>query len=591
MEFRWVRKKIENQNTVKQLAEELSVDRNIAKLLVQRGVNTFDEAKKFFRPEMKNLHDPFLMKDMDKAIERIEKALQDKEKILIYGDYDVDGTTAVALVYSFFIEITEKKELFDFYIPDRYNEGYGISVQGIDYAAEKQFSLIIALDCGIKANEKIEYANSKNIDFIICDHHLPGDSIPNAVAVLDSKRQDCTYPDKELSGCGVGFKLIQAYALKHNIDPLVLEKYLDLVVVSIASDIVPITGENRILAHYGLKRINNEPRPAIEAILKYSNVRRKTEEGQKANDDDLSGIFSKDVTINDLVFLVGPRINAAGRISEGRFAVELLIEKHHEKIIDLAEVINVTNNERKQLDSLATEEALKFIETDTFLKNSKSSVLLNENWHKGIVGIVASRLTETYYRPTVVCTKSNGLITGSARSVKDFDIYAAIEYCSDLLVAFGGHKFAAGLSLKPENFEAFKNRFEKFVSENLTEDMLTPEIEVDLEINLKEITPKFYRLLKQFAPFGPGNMSPVFITKHVYDEGFARIVGLNHLKMSVSEESSPLAHLDAIAFKKSEYLPLISKGLPFQICYHIEENVWRGNVSLQLNIKDIKIEC
>ena len=589
MEYRWVSKKIENLSTLIKLAADLCVDDNIAKLLVQRGINTIEEAKYFFRPDIKNLHDPFLMKDMDKAIERIERARKNQEKILIYGDYDVDGTTAVALVYSFFNQISDQNNMLDFYIPERYSEGYGISFKGIDFAAQNNFSLIIALDCGIKANEKIDYANSKNIDFIICDHHLPGDVIPDAIAVLDAKRKDCPYPYKELSGCGVGFKLVQAYAQKNNIDFSTLDKYLDLVTVSIASDIVPITGENRILAFYGLKRLNNNPRPAIEAILRYSNVRRKIDENPNNGKDNDQGIFSKDVTINDLVFLVGPRINAAGRISEGRFAVELRIEMHPEKILNLAEVINVTNTERKQLDSLATEEALKFIETDSFLKNSKSSVLLNENWHKGIVGIVASRLTETYYRPTIVCTKSNGLITGSARSVKDFDIYAAIDHCSDLLVAFGGHKFAAGLSIAPENFEAFKFKFEKFVSENLTEDMLTPEVEVDLEIKFKDITPKFYRILKQFAPFGPGNMPPVFITKHVYDEGFARVVGLNHLKMSVSEESSPLVHIDAIAFKKSEYLPSISKGLPFQICYHIEENVWRGNVSLQINIKDIKI--
>jgi len=589
MEYRWVSKKIENLNTVKKLAAELSVDDNIAKLLVQRGINNIDEAKYFFRPDIKNLHDPFLMKDMDKAIERIENAIKNHEKILIYGDYDVDGTTAVALVYSFFKQIAGQNSQIDFYIPERYSEGYGISFHGIDYASENNFSLIIALDCGIKANEKVDYANSKNVDLIICDHHLPGDVIPAAYAVLDPKRKDCNYPYKELSGCGVGFKLVQAYAIKNNIDFSTLEKYLDLVTVSIASDIVPITGENRILAFFGLKRINNKPRPAIEEILKYSNVKRKYDKEQINIDEDQQCIFSKDVTINDLVFLVGPRINAAGRISEGRFAVELLVELNPGKIINLAEVINVTNTERKQLDSLATEEALKIIETDSFLKNSKSSVLLNENWHKGIVGIVASRLTETYYRPTIVCTKSNGLITGSARSVKDFDIYAAIDHCSDLLVAFGGHKFAAGISIKPENFEAFKIKFEKYVSENLTEDMLTPEIEVDLELNLKDITPKFYRILKQFAPFGPGNMSPAFMTKQVYDEGFARVVGLNHLKMSVSEESSPLVHFDAIAFKKSEYLPLISKGLPFQICYHIEENNWRGNVSLQINIKDIKM--
>jgi len=590
MEYKWTQKKIDNLNTVKKLAADLKIDQNIAKLLVQRDITSFEDAKNFFRPDLNLLHDPFIMKDMTKAIERIETAIQKKEKMLIYGDYDVDGTTAVALVYSFFKQNTTHGELIDFYIPDRYSEGYGISFKSIDFAQENGFKLIIALDCGIKANEKIEYASSKQIDFIICDHHLPGEIIPSAVAVLDPKQNDCTYPYKELSGCGLGFKLIQAFALKNNIKAHKLEIFLDLVVISIASDIVPITGENRILSYFGLKRLNNEPRPAIEEILKYSNLKRKTEQEIQTSNEHQTGIFSKEVTINDLVFLVGPRINAAGRITEGRFAVELLIEEKNDKIAKLAEIINITNTERKQLDALATEEALHFIESDTFFKKSKSTVLLNENWHKGIVGIVASRLTETHYRPTVVCTISNGLITGSARSVKDFDIYAAIDYCSDLLVAFGGHKFAAGLSLMPENFEAFRLKFEKYVSENITEEMLTPQIEVDLELQLKDITPKFYRILKQFAPFGPGNMSPVFVTKNVYDEGFARVVGLNHLKMSVSEESSPLIHFDAIAFKKSELLPIISKGLPFNICYHIEENIWRGNVNLQLNIKDISTD-
>lgn len=588
MEYKWVKKKINNLNTLKKLAAELNVEENIAKLLIQRGISSFDEARNFFRPELAHLHDPFLMKGMDKAIARIEKALQAKEKILVYGDYDVDGTSAVATVYAFFREITENSPLIDFYIPDRYGEGYGISYKGIDYAKQEGYSLVIALDCGIKANEKIEYANNLNIDFIICDHHLPGDSVPNACAVLDPKQKDCPYPYKELSGCGVGFKLIQAFASQNNIPFSTLDKYLDLVVISIASDIVPITGENRVMAYFGLKMINKEPRPAIEAILKFSSVKRKTPLEMMAQPQNDDSIFTKEVTINDIVFLIGPRINAAGRISEGRFAVELLTEQHHEKINDLADSINSTNTERKQLDTSATEEALKLIETDDYLRKSKSSVLLNENWHKGIVGIVASRLTETYYRPTIVCTKSNGLITGSARSVKDFDIYAAIDHCSDLLEAFGGHKFAAGLSMKPENFIPFRDKFEAFVSKHMTEDMATPEIEIDLELNLKEITPKFYRIVKQFAPFGPGNMAPTFSTTGVYDEGIARVVGSNHLKMSIFEEASPLVHFDAIAFKKSEFLPHIAKGLPFDICYHVEENLWRGNIKLQLNVKDIK---
>lgn len=591
MEYKWIQKQPGNSQFVKNIAKELKVNDIIAQLLVQRGIVTYSEAHDFFRPSLKHLHDPFIMKGMSKAIARIEKAITSGEKLLIYGDYDVDGTTAVSLVYSFFRELLPD-ELIDFYIPDRYEEGYGISLKGIDYAAAHNFSLVIALDCGIKAISKIDYANAKGIDFIICDHHLPGEYIPKAYAVLDPKQADCPYPYKELSGCGVGFKLIQAFAKKNKVPFKNLEPYLDLVTVSIASDIVPITGENRILAYYGLKAINSQPRPAIQAILGYSNVKKKSElQTPQPNEQEMtSDFFSKNISISDLVFLVAPRINAAGRVSDGRFSVELLIEKDLKKIKELAEKINTNNTERRTLDLSATEEAVQTIASDSYLKNSKSSVVLNENWHKGVIGIVASRLTEHYYRPTIVCTISNGMITGSARSVKDFDIYSAIDYCSDLLEDFGGHKFAAGLSMKPENFEAFRDKFEKYVSDNITEDMLQPEIEIDLKISLKDITQKMFRILKQFAPFGPGNMTPVFLTEAVYDEGFARIVGMNHLKLRLSEVSAPLVHFDAIAFRQANHLEKVSKGLPFNVCYQIEENNWKGSKNLQLNIKDIKFD-
>ncbi len=588
MEYKWTLKTQGNSQFVKNITKELKVNNIIANLLVQRDIITYSEAREFFRPSLKNLHDPFIMKGMTKAVKRIEKAIANKEKILVYGDYDVDGTTAVSLVYSFFKKIMPN-DLIDFYIPDRHEEGYGISYKGVDYAASHNFSLIIALDCGIKAISKIDYANGKGIDFIICDHHLPGTHLPKAYAVLDPKQKDCPYPFKELSGCGVGFKLIQAFAKNNGIPFKELETYLDLVVVSIAADIVPITGENRILAYYGLKLINTKPRPAIEAIFSYSNIKKNSTFNLNNSTKDSDLFFSKDISISDLVFMVAPRINAAGRVSDGKASVRLLIENDVTLIKQLAEKINDNNTERRALDSNATEEAIETIATDVFLKNSKSSVILNENWHKGVIGIVASRLTEHYYRPTIVCTIDNGTITGSARSVKDFDIYAAIDHCSDLLEDFGGHKFAAGLSMRPENFLAFRDKFEAFVENNITEAMLKPDIEIDMEIKLKDITPKFFRILKQFAPFGPGNMAPVFLTKGVYEEGFARIVGMNHLKLSLSEVSAPLVHFDAIAFKQADKYDSVKNGFPFNVCYHIDENNWKGNVNLQLNIKDIKL--
>ncbi|NVO19804.1 MAG: single-stranded-DNA-specific exonuclease RecJ [Bacteroidetes bacterium] len=585
MKKRWLLKDRGDHETVNKLATQLGIDPLLSELLVQRGVTTFDGAKAFFRPELSLLHDPFLINDMDKAISRIGKAFEGKERILVYGDYDVDGTTAVALVYTFLKE--QGFESLDFYIPDRYGEGYGISVKSIDFAAEQGFTLIIALDCGIKSIERVRYAQEKGIDFIICDHHRPADQLPNAIAVLDPKREDSTYPFDELSGCGVGFKLIQAYAARNNVPFKTLNKYLDLVAVSIASDIVPIVGENRILTYYGLKLINSNPRPGIEAILNIANILRKEAEDVPP-ETEVEMQFSRELTVSDLVFVLGPRINAAGRIESGRNSVELLISPDLEHAESIARQINDFNTERRSLDSQITIGALEQIAGDDFLKNSLSTVVYNPDWHKGVIGIVASRLTETYYRPTIVLTLSNGLITGSARSVKDFDIYDAIDSCSDLLEHFGGHTFAAGLSLKPENLEEFRKRFEKAVSSTITEEMLIPEVEIDLEINLNQITPKFLRVLKQFAPFGPGNMSPVFVTPDTHDTGHARIVGKNHVKMTVFQNAVRSDPFAAIAFQQGEKFSAIQKGQFMDICYHLEENEWNGVKSIQLNIKDIR---
>ncbi len=588
MKKRWVVKEKGDEQLITSLTEKLGIERVLVELLVQRGIHSFDEAKDFFRPDFSKLHDPFLLNDMDKAISRIMKAKASGEKIMVYGDYDVDGTTAVSLVYSFLRE--HDFQHIDYYIPDRYSEGYGISFKGIDYAAENNFKLIIALDCGIKAVEKIDYANKKGIDFIICDHHRPGDELPNAVAVLDAKRADSTYPFNELSGCGVGFKLIQAYALQNNIAFDTLIKYLDLVTVSIASDIVPIVGENRIFAYFGLKLINSNPRPGIESILKVANIVRKPEAEVSCNDTGTELIFNRELTISDLVFVVGPRINAAGRIESGRNSVKLLIACNIDSAASIAEQINDFNNERRELDTHITQEALDMIASDKQMLTSRSTVVFNKEWHKGVIGIVASRLTETYYRPTVVLTESNGLITGSARSVKDFDVYDAIDACNDLLEHFGGHMYAAGLSLKPENLKKFRERFDSIVSNSIKDYMLIPEVEVDMELNFNQITPKFIRILKQFAPFGPGNMSPVFMTCSARDTGFARIVGKNHVKMTVYQEAVRGNPLNAIAFQMGDKFDAIQSGRNMTICYHIEENEWNKVKSIQLNVKDIKLE-
>jgi len=567
---RWKEKLLPPAEQTTQLASELSIDSILSTLLLQRGINTFDEAKTFFRPSLAHMHNPFLMKDMDKAVARIEQAIGNKESILIYGDYDVDGTTAVALVYSFFKNYAHR---IDYYIPDRYKEGYGISITGIDFAAKNGYSLIIALDCGIKANDKIDYANKLGVDFIICDHHRPGEFLPNAVAVLDPKRDDCDYPFDELSGAGVGFKLIEAFARNNNLFGDNLEKqiaeYLDFVAVSIAADIVPITGENRILAHFGLIQLNQRKRQGFKAIMDLSNIKRE-------------------LGISDIVFSIAPRINAAGRIDSGNKAVELLISATQNEAFLNGNGIDSTNTERKTIDTHITAQAFAMIEESEFLQTSKSTVLFNNEWHKGVVGIVASRLTEKYYRPTVVLTEADGIASGSARSVKDFDVYNAIEACSDLLEQFGGHKYAAGLTMKVENVEAFKLKFEEVVSNTILEEMLTPEIEIDCELRLDEIEPKFFRVLKQFAPFGPGNMSPVFVSKGVTHNGSLRVVGTNHLKMEI-HQSNEKRSFPAIGFNMATMSNIITNYKPFDVCYTIEENEWNGTINLQLVIKDIKV--
>ena len=617
-EKRWLLKEDYEIEDVDNLEKSLGVDRIIATLLVERGITTFDEAKKFFRPSLDQLHDPFLMKDMDCAVDRINEALERKERILIYGDYDVDGTSAVALVYSYLHTLTKN---LDFYIPDREREGYGISFQGIDYAESTGVKLIIALDCGIKAIEQVDYALERGIDCIIGDHHLPGDELPKAVALLDPKRSDCPYPYKELSGCGIGFKIIEAH-LKRVAgvglcdDPnklseherqlqdalkLHLLKYLDLVVVSIASDIVPITGENRVLAHFGLKVINTHPRPGIEALLRFGHIAPRatihsnegaqsgTSQGSTSQQSTMGSYFEKELTISDLVFLVGPRINAAGRIHDARDSVNLLLLDDIEKARKKANDINEYNLERKKLDSEATTEAIKRIDSSEDMRNRKSIVLYDEQWHKGVVGIVASRLVEAYYKPAIVFTRSSeDMLVGSARSIKEFDIHTALEKCSHLLEHFGGHKCAAGVSLKPENFDEFVKTFEEIVCATLPEEALSPEVEIDAQISFSEhITPKNLRILKQFSPFGPGNEVPVFESKNLVDTGYPRIVGTNHLKFSAIQLDTRSRSFPAIAFKQAEHYERIKRGDSFDICYQLEENYWNGRTEIQLNVKDI----
>ncbi len=573
MEKRWVSKPRVDQKEVDYLAEVLNINDLLANLLVQRGVKTFDQAKSFFRPSLESLYDPFRMEDMNLAIERIEKAIQSNQRILIYGDYDVDGTTSVAMVYSFLSKFYSN---LDYYIPDRYAEGYGVSYKGINYAAHDNVSLIIALDCGIKAVEKIDYANSLNIDFIICDHHTPEKNLPNAVAVLDPKRKDCAYPFKELSGCGVGFKMLQAFSRTNHIDAEYLYTFLDLVAVSIASDIVPIIDENRILTFFGLKQLNNSPRTGLKAII------------------DVSGLGDKhqQIVVEDIVFRIGPRINATGRLESGKNAVDLLITSNKKMADNMAKKVNSCNDERKNIDRNITQHAIKMISSEPGFQEKKSTVLYNSSWHKGVVGIVASRMIEIYYRPTIILTASNGLATGSARSVPGFDIYEALNECSDLIENFGGHTYAAGLTIEIENINKFKQRFERIVEQNLTEEQLIPQLNIDSEIEFSNITERFYKILKQFQPFGPQNLAPLFVARDVKDTGEARLVGPNkeHMKLSLVQKNNPGKLFPGIAFQQADHYSDIHKGKPFDICFSVEENNFRGNRTLQLNIKDIKIK-
>ena len=565
----WNLKKQGDQNEVKHLSAALNVNMVIARLLVQRGIKTYPEAKAFFRPRLSDLHDPFLMKDMEKAVARLDKAIENNEKVIVYGDYDVDGTTSVALVYSF---LKQRIKDIEYYIPDRYSEGYGISPKSIDYAIEKGVTLVVALDCGIKAVEKIAKAKERGLDFIICDHHNPDDEVPPAVAVLDAKQSDCNYPYKELSGCGVGFKLLQAYCKRHEIDYEEIYDLLDLVAVSIAADIVPITGENRVLAYYGLKKLNSNPGIGLQTIINFA------------------GISGTEITISDIVFKIGPRLNASGRIEHGKKSVQILVSTDEDKSDLLGEEIDSFNEIRKTLDRDITQDALDTIENSPEFKDKNSTVLYNRDWHKGVVGIVASRVTEQYYRPTIILTESNGLATGSARSVRDFDLYEAIGQCSDLLESYGGHMYAAGLTMRIENIPEFRRRFEEIVTKQITDKQQIQTIEVDAKIALSEITPRFYRILKQFAPFGPHNMTPVFVTEDVFDAGTSRLVGKNqeHLKLDLVEPDVNSGIFPGIAFNQSDAYDVITSGSPFDVCYSINENEYRGKTNLQLFIRDIK---
>jgi len=569
MKPKWTNKKQGDAATVEQLSKELNINQTLSRLLVQRGITTFEEARKFFRPELNDLHDPFLMKDMDIAVGRLRQAIQNKEAILVYGDYDVDGTTSVAMVYSF---LSHLHEPLDYYIPDRYTEGYGISRQGIDYAIDHNVSLIIALDCGIKALEQTSYAKSHGIDLIICDHHLPGETLPEAIAILDPKRPDCGYPYKELSGCGIGFKLLQAYTQNTEMPLELLEGHLDFVAISIACDIVPLTDENRILAFFGLQKLNSAPRQGIKALLDIAEA-------------------SYTLTIQDLVFVIGPRINAAGRIEHGKKAVELLISTDHSGADIQSQAIDANNSHRKGIDKDITQHAIDMMEANSSKDEQKSIVLYHESWHKGVVGIVASRLIERYYKPTILLTITDGKATGSARSVRGFSVYKALLACDDLLEQYGGHKYAAGLTLKVENLPAFQKKFEEVVAATIQPESLFPQIDVDSELHLDEITPKFFRILKQLAPFGPGNPNPTFVSKRVVDAGDSRAVGESkyHLKLDVTP-SDRTVRISGIGFGMGDYATAIKTGNAFDIAYSIEENEWKGNRTLQLKVKDLHME-
>ena len=560
MEKRWIIQK-SNLKFVQKLAKDLGVNHIVAHLLVLRGIENFDDAKLFFRPELKHLHDPFLMKNMQDAVARIEKAIANKEKVLVYGDYDVDGTTSVAMMYSFLKRLSPEIE---YYIPCRYEEGYGISLKGIDYAKKNNFSLIIALDCGIRAFDQVDYANGKKVDFIICDHHNPADKIPNAIAILNPKQSDCNYPYKELSGCGVGFKLIQAYSQKNNIDFSEISEYLDLLTVSIGADIVPMTGENRVFSYFGLKQINTQPRAGLKALMDIANK-------------------IKELSISDVVFGIAPRINAAGRIEHAKKAVEILVEQDLDRAKKLASFIEENNVTRRNLDQNITKEALEMID-----ENKKSTVVFSKNWHKGVVGIVASRLIESHYKPTIVLAEKDGILTGSARSVHDFDLYEAISKCAHLCEKFGGHKYAAGLSIKKENLSEFIIAFEKAVSESITEDQLSPKIDVDMEIDIDAVDDKLFRIIKQFSPFGPQNLSPIFVSRRVVDNGYGKRIGADksHLRINTKTASGSLA---GIGFSMGDAFEKIKDYNEFDICYSINQNEWNGRKNLQLMLNDLKV--
>ena len=562
---RWVFKTLADSEEIQKLSEEINVNKVLATILLQRGIKSFDDAKVFFRPSIEDLHDPFLMKDMDKAVKRISEAIKQREKILIYGDYDVDGTTSVSLVYGFLKTFYPN---CDYYIPNRYTEGYGVSKKGMEWARDNNIKLIISLDCGIKAVEKVQLAKDFGIDFIICDHHTPDEILPPAIAVLDPKRTDCKYPFKELSGCGVGFKLLQGYCLAENIDNSLLFDSLDLVAVSIASDIVPVTGENRILAHFGLERLNKKPCPGLKALINLSNQKKK-------------------LSISGVVFGIGPRINASGRMNHAHGAVELLLSKTTEEAEGFAKKIDATNDERKNYDSNITAEALEMIEKNPNTKNLKSTVLFKSDWHKGVIGIVASRCIEQVYRPTIILTESNRMATGSARSVEGFSIYEALLECEDLLDQFGGHRYAAGLTMDLDKVPEFQKKFEEVVSRRITEDQLVPKITVDHKLPLNQINYKFYNILKQMAPFGPLNMQPVFVSENLKVADRAHVLKGEHLKLRVTEEGMEHS-IEAIGFGFGKYFDLINSGMRFSMAYTIEENVFRENKNLQLFIKDIK---
>ena len=565
MDKKWISKSLPNKQIVRELSKAININETLSSILVQRGVTTFDDARDFFRPSLEELHDPLLMHDMHEAVERLTKAFSDQEKILVYGDYDVDGTTSVAMMYTFLKKYIKE---IDYYIPDRFKEGYGISDQGVQYAIDNNFTLIIALDCGIRSVDKVKLAKENGVDFIICDHHNPGDEIPDAKAVLDPKKENCQYPYKELSGCGVGFKLIQAFASQQCIEDDEVYDFLDLLVISIASDIVPITGENRILAYHGLQKIKDSPRLGIATMI------------------ELSGIKNS-IDIGNLVFSIGPRINAAGRLGSAKDSVNVLIANDEETSQNFASIINKRNEDRRGHDRSITEEVITTISESHELTNANSTVMFNEKWHKGVVGIVASRCIETYFRPTIILTESNGKATGSARSIPGFNLYDSLKECEHLLDQWGGHMHAAGLTLSKDKVELFKKEFERVVTKNITQEMMVPVIDIDQEINLCEINYKMVNILKQFEPMGPGNMQPVFMTKKVKLRYEPRLLKEEHIKLSIYQNDSPI--FDCIGFNMKEKFEILNKENQFDICYTIEENRFKGNISIQLRLKDLKV--